>query len=63
MDFRIEEPFASELERMAVVSWRGRGGGGVVDRGGGMGRDTVWVTLYDVVIAVHNDGVPGFTAR
>ena len=28
MDFRIEEPFASELERMAVVSWRGRGGEG-----------------------------------
>ena len=25
----------------------------------GMGWGTVWATLYDVVIAVHNDGVPG----
>ena len=28
--------------------------GGIV----GIGWGAVWVTLYDIMIAVHNDGVP-----
>jgi len=58
MDFRTEEPLASELDRMgAVVRGRDEMGwdGGFV----GVEWGTVWVTLYDPMITVYGDGVAG----
>jgi hypothetical protein len=58
MDFRTEEPLASGDRMASVVAEGGRGGGsgwgGIV----GVSWGAVWVTLYDDMIAVDNDGVP-----
>lgn len=58
MDFRTEEPLASEPDRMgAAVRGRDEMGwdGGFV----GVGWSTVWVALYGPIITTYGDGVAG----